>query len=85
MKRTYLNLPVDQWKQLNDLSRRQSTPIAELIRRAILQVYPVRRRSGFVQALHDVTGIWKDRQDLGSTESYVRELRQNDRLERLNR
>ena len=85
MKRTYLNLPEDLWQQLDALSRQQSTSVNELIRRAIVQVYPVRRRSGFVQALHDVTGMWKDRQDLGTTESYVRELRKSDRLERLSR
>ena len=84
MKRTYLNLPDDLWKQLNTISRQQSTSISELIRRAVVQVYPVQQQSGFEQALDAVTGMWRDRQDLGSTESYVRELRQDSRLERLN-
>ncbi len=85
MKRTYLSLPDDLWKQLNTISHQQSTSVNELIRRAVIQVYPIRRRSGFAKALHDVTGMWKDRTDLGSTESYVRDLRRSDRLERLNR
>lgn len=85
MKRTYLYLPEDQWKQLSALSHQQATSVAELIRRAIVQAYPVRRRSRFEQALDAVTGMWRDRQDLVSSESYVRALRQDNRLERLAR
>ncbi len=83
MKRTQVYLPDDQWKQLSTLSHRQATSIAELIRRAVAQVYPVHRHTRFDRALDAVTGMWQDRQDLGSTESYIRALRQDNRLERL--
>ena len=79
MKHAHVYLPDDQWKQLATLSRQQATPVTELIRRAIAQVYPVRRRTRFEQALDAVTGMWQDRQDWGSTESYVRTLRLDDR------
>ncbi len=82
MRRTYLDLPEDQWKQLNSLSRQQAVSTAELIRRAIAQIYPVKRRTQFEQAVDAITGMWRDRLDLDS-ESYVRALRQDDRLERL--
>jgi hypothetical protein len=83
MKRTQVYLPNDQWKELSTVSQRQSIPVTELIRRAIAQVYPVRHRSRFEHALDTVTGMWRDRQELGATESYIRELRRDNRLERL--
>ncbi len=82
MRRTYLDLPEDQWKQLNSLSRQQAVSTAELIRRAIAQIYPVKGRTQFEQAVDAITGMWRDRLDLDS-ESYVRALRQDNRLERL--
>lgn len=83
MRRTQILLPDDQWKELYTISRKQSTSVAELVRRAIAQVYPVRRRARFEKSLDAVTGMWRDRRDLGSTESYVRSLRQGNRLERI--
>jgi predicted ATPase len=83
MRRTQIYLPEDQWKELRTLSQRQSTPVAALIRRALAQVYPVRHHSRFEHALDDVIGMWRDRSDLGATESYIRALRRDDRLERL--
>lgn len=85
MKRTNISLPDDQWKYLNTLSHRQAVSVAELIRRAIAQVYPPRSRSQFDRALDAVTGMWRDRRDIEPTETYVRRLRQEDRLERLAR
>jgi hypothetical protein len=83
MRRTYLYLPENQWKQLNKLSRKQDTSITELIRRAVEQVYPPRRAAHFDQALDAVTGMWRERHDWDSTESYIRDLRRDNRLERL--
>jgi hypothetical protein len=83
MKRTNIYLPDDQWKRLNSLSRQQTVPVTELIRRAIAQVYPPRRHSDFERALDAVTGMWREHPDIRSTETYLRELRQDDRLERL--
>jgi hypothetical protein len=83
MRRTQILLPDDQWKELYTISRRQSTSVAELVRRAIAQAYPVRRRARFNHTLDAVTGMWQDRQDLGSTESYIRALRKAKRLERI--
>ncbi|MCC7164339.1 MAG: ribbon-helix-helix protein, CopG family [Anaerolineae bacterium] len=82
MKRTLVELPEQQWQRLNQLSRQRDMSMAELIRRAIDQVYPPRHRTRFGRALDAITGMWHDREDLGSTESYVRKLRQDDRWER---
>ena len=36
-------------------------------------------------AMMNLVGLWKDREDLGDAESFIRNLRDDDRLERLNR
>jgi hypothetical protein len=82
MKRTQIYLTNDQWRELSAISHRESTPVSELIRRAIDQVYGHNGHDDFDQALNAVTGLWKDRTDLGDTDDYVRSLRQDTRLQR---
>lgn len=83
MKRTQIDLPDALWRQLNSISRMESVSIAELIRRAVALAYPPKKQTKFEEALDSVTGMWKDRRDIDSTESYVRSLRQSNRLERI--
>lgn len=83
MKRTQIELPDDQWELLTKLGHQEGTSIAELIRRALERVYPVVRRTRFALALDQVTGMWQDRDDLGATDSHVRDLRSAGRWERL--
>jgi hypothetical protein len=82
MKRTQIYLSAEQWRELNARSKREHTSVAELIRRAINQVYRAKRKTTFRAALHDVAGIWADRADIGETEEYVRALRKGTRSER---
>jgi hypothetical protein len=82
MKRTQIYLTNEQWQELSVLSANERVPVSELIRRAIDQMYKHNGHDDFDQALDAVTGMWKDRTDLGTTEEYVRSLREDDRLER---
>lgn len=82
MKRTQLYLNENIWKALHIRSRQQGTSISELVRQAVRDKYgssPAGRR----QAMQAVVGMWKDREDLPDTRTYVRQLRKGKRLKRV--
>jgi hypothetical protein len=82
MKRTQLYLDEDIWKALHIRSRQQRTSISELVRQAVRDRYgtSIANRS---QAMAAFVGIWKDRDDLPATKTYIRRLRQGTRLKRI--
>ncbi|MGA2851857.1 MAG: CopG family transcriptional regulator [Terracidiphilus sp.] len=82
MKRTQLYLDDDLWAALHAKALREKTTISELVRKAARERYiytPEQRRADMMAAV----GIWKDRTDLPDTEAYIRNLRDDDRMERL--
>jgi hypothetical protein len=82
MKRTQLYLDDDLWNALHAQALQGGTSISELVRIAARDRYMVNieeRRA----AMLGIVGLWKDRADLPETESYIRNLRDDDRLERL--
>lgn len=82
MKRTQLYLNESIWKTLHVRSRQSSTSISELVRQAVREKYgksPAARK----QAMLAMVGIWKDREDLPDSTSYVRQLRKGTRLGRI--
>ena len=82
MRRTQLYLDNDIWKALHVRSRQQRTSISELVRQAVRERYgssPANRR----QAMAALVGMWKDRDDLRDTTTYIRRLRKGKRLKRI--
>jgi hypothetical protein len=82
MRRTQLYLDNDIWKALHVRSRQQRTSISELVRQAVRERYgssPANRR----QAMAALVGMWKDRDDLPDTTTYIRRLRKGKRLKRI--
>jgi hypothetical protein len=82
MKRTQLYLDDDLWAALHAKAILDGTSISELVRKATRERYMdnlEERRA----AMMGIVGLWKDRTDIGDAESYVRNLRDDDRLERL--
>ncbi len=83
MRRTQLYLDDDLWNALHTRARSERTSISDLVRRAVRERYfgnLDERRA----AMEAIVGIWKDRTDLpDSTEEYVRSLRHDTRIERL--
>lgn len=82
MKRTQLYLEENIWKLLQIHARQSGTSISELVRQAVREKYGIsaaKRR----EAMQAVVGMWKDRTDLPSTETYVRQLRRGRRLRRI--
>ena len=82
MRRTQLYIEDDLWKTLHAEARREKTTISDLVRRAVRDRYPVNREKRR-ETMMAWVGIWKDRDDLPDAEQYVRNLRDDDRLERL--
>lgn len=82
MRRTQLYLDNDIWKALHVRSRQQRTSISELVRQAVRARYggsaADRRR-----AMAALVGMWKDRDDLPDSTTYIRRLRKGKRLKRI--
>ncbi|MGA2277640.1 MAG: CopG family transcriptional regulator [Terracidiphilus sp.] len=82
MRRTQLYLDDDLWTALHAKALLEGATISELVRVAVRERYMgnlEERRS----AMLGIVGLWKDRDDLPDTETYVRNLRNDNRLERL--
>ena len=82
MKRTQLYLDDDLWAALHAQAILGGTSISELVRVAARDRYMgnlEERRA----AMMGIVGLWKDRADIEDTETYIRSLRDDDRLERL--
>jgi hypothetical protein len=82
MKRTQLYLDDDLWAALHAKAILDRTTVSELVRRAARDKYMgnlEERRA----AMMGIVGLWKDRTDIEDSESYIRNLRDDDRLERM--
>jgi hypothetical protein len=82
MRRTQLYLEDDLWEALHAEALLEKATISELVRTAVRERYienQIERR----KAMLSIVGLWKDRADTEDAESYIRTLRNEDRLERL--
>ena len=82
MKRTQLYLDDDLWTTLHSQAKREKTTVSDLVRKAARERYMgnvEERRS----AMMGIVGLWKNRIDLPDTESFLRNLRDDDRLGQL--
>jgi len=82
MHRTQLYLDDDLWKALRARARKQKTTVSDLVRRAARERYLVNleRRRRAMQAVIGIRRSWPE--GLDSTE-YIRRLRRDGRIERL--
>ena len=82
VRRTQLYLEDDLWAALHAKALLEGSTISELVRVAVRERYLgnlEERRA----AMMGIVGLWKDRDDLEDTESFIRNLRDDDRRERL--
>ena len=83
MRRTQLYLDDDLWSALHTRAQREGTTISALVREAARERY-LGNLDQRREAMKALVGIWKDRTDLpDSTEEYVRSLRRDTRMDRL--
>ena len=82
MHRTQLYLDDDLWTALQTRARLEGTSISELVRTAARERYmdKLERRKA---AMKTFIGIRKDRPEFDDVEAYIRNLRTDDRMERL--
>jgi|CZKF01.1.fsa_nt_gi hypothetical protein len=82
MRRTQLYLEDDLWAALHAKALLEGATISELVRVAVRERYMgnlAERRD----AMLGIVGLWKDRAGMEDSETWVRNLRDDDRLERL--
>ena len=82
MTRTQLYLDDDVHLRLTRLARQQGRTLSDLVRDAIARTYGRGGTEEELRTLRAIEGLWRDRDDLGSTESYVRRLRSDTRRRR---
>lgn len=82
MRRTQLYLEDDLWAALHAKALLVGATVSELVRVAVREQYMgnlAERRA----AMLGIVGLWKDRSGMKDTESWIRDLRDDDRLKRL--
>lgn len=82
MRRTQLYLDDQLWNALHALARRGKTTVSELVRQAVREVY-VGSQDERRKAMQAFAGIRRGRPEIVDSVEYVRQLRQGDRVERL--
>ena len=80
MKRIQIALTTEQWHDLHLIAEGDGVSIAELIRRAVDKTYRTASdKQSFRAALDGIAGLWKDRDDIGDINEYVRRGRKDTR------
>ncbi len=80
MKRTQIYLGDDQAARLRSAARARHRTVSEVIREAIDEKLSRPAEADTLErALKAATGLWSGRTDLGSTEDYIRQVRQDRR------
>ncbi len=82
MKRTQLYIEENLFKILQDISHEQMVSISELVRKAIKKAYSKETPANADTIMEKAAGIWKNRKDITSADSYVRRMRHDTRRER---
>ncbi|HXP85901.1 MAG TPA: CopG family transcriptional regulator [Bryobacteraceae bacterium] len=84
MRRTQLYLEEDVWNTLHTIAHQSGTTISELVRQAVREHY-VAGSAQRKRAMEAFIGIRRNRPEFADSERYVRRLRSDSRLERIQR
>ena len=82
MIRTQLYLDEEVHERLRRLAGRQGRTVSDLVRDALVQVYGAGATERQIETLRAIEGLWRDRDDLGPTDEYVRRSRRDTRRSR---
>jgi hypothetical protein len=84
MHRTQVYLKESERRILHLISQQEHVSLSDPIRRAIEQASErTGKERNLEKAVDSIAGIWAGRDDIGSTENYIRSLRKGKRLKRL--
>jgi predicted transcriptional regulator len=82
MVRTQLYLDDSVHERLRRLARKQGRTVSDLVRDALERIYGAAGTERQLKTLDAIAGLWRDRDDLGTTDEYVRRLRRDTRRSR---
>jgi hypothetical protein len=80
--RTQLYLDREIHARLRTLAKRRGRTVSDLVREALELVYGSVQTEERIATLRGIAGLWRDRNDLGRTDAYVRRLRRDTRRAR---
>jgi hypothetical protein len=79
MRRTQLYLDEEMSRTLTAESRRRGTTVSALVREAVAAAYGRPEAADRHAVIQRIAGVWADRDDIGSTDAFVRGLRRSTR------
>ncbi len=82
MIRTQLYLDEGVHARLRSLARRQGRTISDLVRDLLSRALGGGVADERLASLRAIEGLWRDREDVGPTDAYVRRLRRDTRRRR---
>jgi predicted transcriptional regulator len=82
MIRTQLYLDEEMHRRLRALAKDQHRTVSDLVREAVTRAFGVGDVQQRLATLDGIAGLWQDRNDLGTTDAYVRRLRRDTRRRR---
>ena len=85
MKRTQLYLDDDIANVLSALSRQTGQTVSELVRESLREKFGERNKLNKVELAKQLGGLWKNREDIGQTQRFIRALRSDSRRKQLRR
>lgn len=80
--RTQLYLDEEIHARLRDLARKQGRTLSDLVREALTRAYGEGGSDERIRTLDAIEGLWRDRDDIGKADAYVRRLRRDTRRTR---
>ncbi len=82
MHRTQLYLDRATHARLKAVAKRRGRTVSDLVREALELVYGSVNTEERLTTLRGIAGLWRNREDLGDTDAYVRRLRRDTRRSR---
>jgi plasmid stability protein len=82
MVRTQLYLDDDIHRRLRALAARQGRTVSDLVREAVARAYGSGPVDDRLTTLQGISGLWRNRADIGEAGAYVRRLRRDTRRNR---
>ncbi len=79
MVRTQLYMDDDLHKRLKSLARKQGRTVSDLVREAVARVYAPVGVDERLETLRAAEGIWRDHEEVGDANEYVRRMRADTR------
>ena len=77
MIRTQLYLDEELHRRLRETAARQGRTVSELVREAVARSFGVTDVDERIATLDRAASLWRDRDELGDTHAYVRQLRRD--------